>query len=394
MPFIWIKRRGGWRSPWLGRAVKRKRNISVPKTTPGPHSAPSPTLKVPNSWWKYKPTTETETKRERSQTPKRKVQVKTLKSKIRRVRAPRGTIVKGIKGAIRRVSKPGSKKTYMIQPRSAGSTYSKFRTTFKRPMTWMKIMKRMLPRQVYLESTTHKSQCAITGTQTYYSTLSCTKGDVVSLFTRVPSATYTTEMYYQGCRRETLITNMTNTNVFMDIYEVRARKLTQLEPGQAIQEGVASMEQGNTGNGTYDAFALGLKPFDVNLFCKQWKVLKRYKIELQEGKSHKHESRYTVNQHIQYETLLEYGSSYLGSVTHGILIIHSGSPGYYGSGDGSVTTTRDSLAIVNTYRHQYQYVSPIKSEFRYTDMLGHASTEFTVKVREEATGSYESQENP
>lgn len=277
---------------------------------------------------------------------------------------------------------PVGKKRYTIRPSlGGGNSYSKFRTTHKTNL-YGKEIKSLTPPQVYVVTAGLRATC-ISGSQSYVDHTLMTRGDVLAYYNNTPNKNYTTPLYIQTVIQDCMITNLTNTNVTLTIYEVRIRKTTTESPATALTASLSNM-----GATATTQFAIGLTPFDSSIWCRYYKVLKSYVVELPLGRTHVHKSIYKVNKKVQYSEI-NMSDQYIPGLSHGLLIAHHGMPGESTSVGTPITTAPESLAMVFAERHRFRYVTPVTSGFYAADNLERGAT---VKAMDTSSGAFETAE--
>lgn len=269
----------------------------------------------------------------------------------------------------------GETRTVKIRTRSAGSTFSYFRTRHRYAGHWKDLMKRVLPKQIHLENYQTKCSSSLTGCQAYVSLANVTQGDIQTLFGKATMTGFS-EIYLRRLTSEIMFTNVSNTNVFVDLYEIRCRKGSSVFPVNCFKAGITAL--------TLDPYTYGLVPFDNPTFCREWKVLKRYTVELEEGRSHMHRSLYMLCKKFEYEDVITNTTNVnIPGTTHSVFMIVRGGPGLQGTDTTKSTTTQFCLSITQAVRFEWSYVQP-KEGLTTTSYLSQSTT--PAKIEDESVG--------
>lgn len=277
---------------------------------------------------------------------------------------------------------PVGKKRYTIRPSlGGGNSYSKFRTTHKTNL-YGKEIKSLTPPQIYVVTMGVRA-ATISGAQGFLDHTVLTRGDVLAYYNNTPNQNFTTPLYVQTVIVETMITNLSNTNVTLTLYEVRNRKTTTESPATSLATALSKMGATST-----TQFAIGLTPFDASIWCRYWKVQKSYVVELPLGRTHVHKSIYKVNKKVQYSEI-NMADQYMPGMTHSLLVAHHGMPGESTSVGTPITTAPESIACVFSERHRFRYITPVTSGFYAADNLERNAT---VKAMDTSSGVFEQAE--
>lgn len=198
--------------------------------------------------------------------------------------------------------------------------------------------------------------------------------------TQGASASNTQRLFLASTQTDYIISNATNTNTFIKIYELVARRdgylnsapflsgFGQNTPSGAFQLGVYDV----TGSPD-DIYTPGIKPFQAPLFCSQWKVERVYDLELGAGRSHKHSSVYKYNRFINEDYIYDGVNQTLRlrtirGLTRAIMIIAQGSPVDDTEDHQKVTSSAVTLNIMRTSRHIIHSVDPQGTYYTIDDV--------------------------
>lgn len=181
----------------------------------------------------------------------------------------------------------------------------------------------------------------------------------------------TLRIYLGKSKTNYLMTNNQTNNIFVDMYDVVARKDQSQTILGSLQTGL--VDQGITGGSD----AINVTPFMSQLFCTNWKIVKRTSIELGPGESHRHVFNFAVNKQINAERMQD-ASWYYEGITHGTLIVAWGAPCHDATNTSLVSTGSVLLDCVMSKQMQFYVSSFAVSKTQYVSALGTITTERAV----------------
>lgn len=245
-----------------------------------------------------------------------------------------------------------------VRPAAAGSTFSHYRKTFKPQSGLYYILKQAIPRNyTYTEGSTLK---VLQNKQNYHDTRIFADIDVSGLYAMVTpnldgnaaANAADVRLYVDDGVNEYLLTNGANTNIFVDIYELTARRdqsVGSTKSGSANAIDI-SRPSGTIDQGLYESNSsltmnnLGFNPFDSRKFTTMWHCDKWITIELEPGKTHKHLSRTVVRRFIEKDRTSE--AQNFRDLTRSVMIRARGQPVCDATTDTNVALSEAELQIV------------------------------------------------
>lgn len=253
-----------------------------------------------------------------------------------------------------------------IRPSHAGSTfsYSKlFAPKRIRQTKTVRALSKQVPNQ-YCEYMLPWRTETLVGEQNYfaYNWLS-----VPVLNNMVSGATGTSgpktgTVYLKGGVLSVMMTNNSNANAFIEIWEGYYRKSCKDSASTMWKQGLT--DQGATGpvaHSSYPDLLYGMDPLKSRFFTQFCRVTDVKSLELGPGRSHQHRSRLYANLKYNNEIYYEYNPNtfdYLGGVTRFVFVIARGAPINSLATPGNVTTAITALDFIATTKYNYMYVQP------------------------------------
>jgi len=181
----------------------------------------------------------------------------------------------------------------------------------------------------------------------------------------------TIRLYLGKCKTNFTMSNNQTNNLFIDLYDVVARK----DHSQTIS--------GSFGSGLIDqgvsvgAAAINVTPYMSQTFCTHWKIVKKTTIELTPGESHRHVFNYAVNKQINAERM-QSGAWYWAGITHGTMAVAYGAPDHDATTVSNVSTGSVLLDVVYSKQQKYTFCNVAVSNTKYTTALPVLITERNV----------------
>jgi len=159
----------------------------------------------------------------------------------------------------------------------------------------------------------------------------------------------------------TTFQNQSEANTFLHIYEYVCRRDGVQGPNNSFTNGITSI--GLTSND--NSQDIGVTPFMSPRFVEYFKIVKKYTIELAQGRSHVHKSRYNYRKKLSASIINNNPDvSVLEGWTRGLFVIAYGSPFNSQSDNTKVSTTPVALDIVTSEKYSYHYDTVNKSTFK------------------------------
>ena len=161
------------------------------------------------------------------------------------------------------------------------------------------------------------------------------------------------KMYLQEVNQFVTFTNMTNSNITVDIYDCCAKRdrTAQVYPDTDWNNGVRFDQEGSVATTGYPNTTPYQTPYQSVLFNQFWRVVKQTHVELAQGRSHEHIIKDKANKTINLERTA--GSLILGGTTKCVLLVVRGLPCTATSSATTATLAEAKIAVV--YRTQYKW---------------------------------------
>lgn len=172
------------------------------------------------------------------------------------------------------------------------------------------------------------------------------------------------KLFVESAEQFVLFTNLTNSNVVVDIYDFVARRdnaityspVDQWSQGQAIDEaGVLPNQSSATLRGVQVPFSMPSNSRPLQAFY----TMKRHtRVELAQGRSHEHTHKHFLNRMIDMELINTTGLAILKGVTSYVMLVIRGQPcsiglGAVGTPNFGATLSPAKIAVV--YRTRYRW---------------------------------------
>lgn len=158
------------------------------------------------------------------------------------------------------------------------------------------------------------------------------------------SANQDGRFWVDWARTRTVFQNQSEATTFLTIYEFVTRRDSLVGPTLAFSSGMSSI--GNVSSNSAD---IGATPFMTPRFTNNFRILKKYNVELAQGRSHIHTSFYNICRNYDDSIYQMDGGddTVLGGWTRGIFYIAWGTPFNSLSDNTKVSTTPVAIDIVH-----------------------------------------------
>lgn len=327
--------------------MRRRAYIKVPRPTYTPvRTAPT---------YKYSPAPATQTQ-----------------PMMKRTRNRRRTIT-GIAGpiaawALRRVYNRFRRRGYesqKIKP-GAGSTFSYYKSR-QAIHPKARAVSKIATKQFYQRNASQRLESTVYGTQACTQFAVGTIYNLHNMVTEIPGTfNETSQIYIRDYVVDTEFTNQSEATVYFDLYEVTPRYTFGIgfDPVNRMNDGL--VDQGVTGGAT----TLGSLPTMSTSFTAMYKIHKKYTIELSQGQSHRHVSRYNIGRRFQEELKTMVSADHtMPQFTRYLMVIASGAPLNDNTTKSNVSTATVALDIVRKERYRYFWSDPAITKYYYQNNL-------------------------
>jgi len=252
------------------------------------------------------------------------------------------------------------KRTMMrVKPMGTGTT----RSFYKQPVRYKSFRRKIMtlsPRQTQMYTTGQRVTWSYRE-QGYYEFMMATKPDMLTILNNIPSFSDLTTMFVKNCIVERYISNQSNANAYIKIYEIEYKRSTQTSPSGLINAGLTDLAAGATVT-TY-----GVTP---NMGWPAWnpfiRIKRMYNVELGAGRTHKHVSAYEFNKEWNQEIYAESASTdNLSGWTRGVFILAHGEPVNDVTTKTKVVPSSGAIDLVTKQVWNYYYGTPSKPALEY-----------------------------
>ena len=164
------------------------------------------------------------------------------------------------------------------------------------------------------------------------------------------SVSRSTQVMFQSCSCELMLSNATNSNVKVQIYDIIARRDISATTGNylpdlAIQDSLAD-------EGIVTKEQVGVLPFSCKIFTQYFKICKVTHLIMAEGQTHVHRIKFTPNKVVNKELDIISSANLKGLTLYQLIICH-GTPSDPNS--NAVTTCNGKIEYVVKKQYSYKY---------------------------------------
>lgn len=232
--------------------------------------------------------------------------------------------------------------TMSVRPVGTGSSNSYYKYV-RRPSRGSRIVKtQQAPLYSIYNSGTRLT--SLQGEQAYANLQTFNASQLHQLYFET-SANQDGRFWVDWARTRSVFQNQSEATTFLTIYEYTTRRDSLVGPTLAFQSGMASIQAG-VGSTASD---IGATPFMTPRFTSNFRILKKYNVELAQGRSHIHTSFYSLSRNYDDSVYQMDGgdSTVLAGWTRGIFYIAWGTPFNSLSNNTKVSTTPVAIDIVH-----------------------------------------------
>lgn len=219
---------------------------------------------------------------------------------------------------------------------------------------------------------------ATTGNQAVSHFTTATSDQLNEMALTIPGVNNTTELILGRIDNEFMITNMSEASVFVDLYEVVPRYVidTAFNPALAMNSGILDVSGSTAG-----ATSLSTTPYMSPIFTTLYRINKRVRVELPQGRTHVHKSNYLTGQNFDRELFNVFGGSkYVRNFSKSLLVIASGQPINDQADNTKVSTAAVAIDVVQKTRFQFHYNNPTNRTYRFTTLLPAIATPVLMDI--------------
>ncbi|AJP36462.1 putative capsid protein [Avon-Heathcote Estuary associated circular virus 25] len=179
----------------------------------------------------------------------------------------------------------------------------------------------------------------------------------------------TTRMVVKGVTGSVNISNMSNANVLITLYDVVARTDSNTSsawanPLNAWGNGLEDSEEG--GSVAAGRNNIGATPFQSVMFCRKYRVMKVTKIYMEAGRSHIHYIKRNMNS-VLNNSIMETNETNLANKTHYCFAVARGFPVNDATTDTNIALGSGALDFVFTETYQQVWPQYALKRYYYND---------------------------
>jgi len=294
-------------------------------------------------------------------------------------RLSRGTKTKALqqrkrasKTALRRKSKKGNQ-----IPTGGGDSASYF-TRVKKPNSLIVKLSKESPVSTVIQNSAGRQEAAV-GTQTYtmigdfFTSTDLNLGHILMVGNAAGGA-QSTKTAFHSVHSECMLTNQSNSNCRMTIYDVICRKdtdATVTDPTTAISTGYNDIVGGAASN----AICVGSTPYSIPRFTEYFKIEQETPITLSPGQTHVHKVHIGLNRLISKAISVRIAGSGVGGITRYTFVRFHGTPANDVTTQTQVSTAQISIDWVNSEEYKFRNVV---TSLPFTDVNDNLPAAFTV----------------
>lgn len=199
--------------------------------------------------------------------------------------------------------------------------------------------------------------------------------DINYMLAQTPNSTggfKTNRFVLESSQFECLMTNSSLASCYVEIYDIARKRDANATEYKFTENPLAAWQQGvynASGVSLLDWSVLRSSPFDSQVFKEWFKVVKRTRIELSQGATHKHSVILKPNKLIDAATPQFVDGDFAGLTMYTMVVFYGQPASLVGESGTSVTTAKIALDTVATSRYKYTWVSDTTQNVYITDNM-------------------------
>lgn len=273
-----------------------------------------------------------------------------------------------------------------ITPTPGLTSHSAFRLGHK-ANAQVKAMKRVGAPNFYI--TNHAAQnIATQGFQSAswfgwntYNDIQTMQTRVVNNVTPIPGTYRTNRYVLESLQAELMITNSSLATAYVEIYDIVRKKDANQTEFNFTRDPVSAWIQGeydSSQNMPTDFKVINASPFDSQVFKEFFKVVKRTRVEMSQGATHRHAVNLKPNRLINAAMPNFTDGDYAGLTCY-TMVVFKGQPASVSTEAGAVVTTAQiALDFVTGTRYKYTWVQDTTQSAYLVDNLSSLANEQVV----------------
>lgn len=178
----------------------------------------------------------------------------------------------------------------------------------------------------------------------------------------------TTHALFTSASLKHTITNDENTNIFVDIYDIVARKDVSASATNAATPDLAFYQGLVDENNASQYTNIGSTPFRSALFTQFYKVHKITHCCLATGQSHQHRVSWSPNRVVNREEA-NYSTGNIGGLTYYTMVVIKGGPVDALSASSTVSTAYAKISYTTEVEYRYTFISDSKTNYFASNTL-------------------------
>lgn len=269
-----------------------------------------------------------------------------------------------------------------VVPTNAGTTTSYY-NSYQRPNPGLRYIKKTNAPQHFHVNASLRVE-GLTGRQGVSQMELGLLTDLYAMIVTVPGYTDNTQAFLDNVQTEWSFTNQSEATCYMDLYEVTPRYMSAIgeTPSWAFNKGLV-----DAGIGVAGAATLGAMPYMSPAFTTMFKIHKRYRLELAQGQTHRHFSKYQMGYkwNNQLYDIFAGGvaaanEAYNPRTTRFLMMVVSGQALNDSTTKTNVSTASTAVDIVAKTRYTWFYGEPSSTNYKFANFLPTITTESILDI--------------
>jgi len=243
------------------------------------------------------------------------------------------------------------------------------------------------------------------GTQRFYGFNSVTQGHVEDICQSAGSQSALNRVCLENAVATLSLTNITNTSAEIDIFDIIFKRdvpdaikvaltagtyiVANGDVAQMINEGINAAR--SLAPGASGSYTVGTNAWDSQIFKEYCRVVKRTRVMLASGASHRHTSSVNISKVLAQSVAGSTDMEAFKGYTFSTLVRINGAAAYVPSGDEATLGTVADITCQAVYslRIKYTWVQDVNSSLYVSDILGDNFTAPPATTRNPGSGALE-----
>lgn len=243
------------------------------------------------------------------------------------------------------------------------------------------------------------------GTQRYYGFNSVTQGHLEDICQTAGNQLGFNRVCLENAISALSLTNITNTSAEIDLYDVVFKRDVPDAIRVALASGTYVVNAGSVPDmineginaarslapGASGSYTVGTNAWDSQIFKEYCIVVKRTRVMLASGATHRHSSSVNISKVIAQTIAGSIDMEAFKGYTYSTLVRVNGAPAYIPTGEEATLGTPADITLQAVYslRIKYTFVQDVTSSLYVTDLLGDNFTAPGATTRNPGSGALE-----